>query len=435
VRWLTAAGLLGAACARIQPPPGGPEDRAPPILVSVQPDSLQSLPEWDDDVEFRFDEVISEGSQPNFGIGTGDIERLVLLSPTHEVPVVRWRRDRITVHPRGGWRPNTVYRVELLAGVRDLRQNVLRESVVVTFTTGAELPQDTLRGRVVDWTTARPVPQALVQALLMPDSLVYRTATDSSGRFILAPMPRGEYLVFGVMDQNRNQRLDERESFDSLRISAGEDSVGELWAFRHDSTPPRVQTIAMHDSVTAQLTLGQPLEPSYRPAPDSVRVLRLPDSTAVAVDAALPKAAFDSLVAARAPRDTTQPDTAQRARPPADTTPPEAPPVRRVPGARLPGERPDTAETGPLTSRPVLSDRLWVRVTEPFVPGGRYFFEIRGVRTVSGVTGDVRSVLAVPEPRQAADTTKIRPDTAGAAIQRDRLQALLALLALLPFDE
>ena len=39
--------------------------------------------------------------------------------------------------------------------------------------------RDTLRGRVVDWTTSRPVPGALVVAVLEPDSLGYRTAADS----------------------------------------------------------------------------------------------------------------------------------------------------------------------------------------------------------------------------------------------------------------
>ena len=50
------------ACARIEPPPGGPPDAEPPQLIATVPDSMAQLPDFHGDVEFRFDEVISEGS-------------------------------------------------------------------------------------------------------------------------------------------------------------------------------------------------------------------------------------------------------------------------------------------------------------------------------------------------------------------------------------
>src|ERR671915_399898 len=84
------------ACARIEPPPGGPPDRAPPRLVATNPDSLANLGPFRGVAEFQFDEVISEGGTPNQGTGTGGLERLVILSPTNEVPDVDWRRSRIT---------------------------------------------------------------------------------------------------------------------------------------------------------------------------------------------------------------------------------------------------------------------------------------------------------------------------------------------------
>ena len=72
-----ALGLV--ACARIEPPPGGPPDAAAPRLIATRPDSFAQLPGFKGDVEFRFDEVISEGGNPNQGTGTGDLEKLVLL--------------------------------------------------------------------------------------------------------------------------------------------------------------------------------------------------------------------------------------------------------------------------------------------------------------------------------------------------------------------
>lgn len=403
-----AAALLlaaGAACARIQPPPGGPEDTAPPLLLAVVPDSLQSLPGFDGDVEFQFNETVSEGGQPNFGTGSGDLERLVLLSPSDQVPVVRWHRSRITVRPREGWRPQTVYRVELLGGLRDLRNNTWRGSTVVTFTTGGELPADSLTGRVVDWTNSRPVANATVEAILMPDSLAYRTTADSTGRFRLAPLPAGEYLVVGVIDQNRNARWDLRENFDSIRVAPGVDSVGELWAFRHDTLPPRITAASVVDTLTVMLTFGASLDPYQRITPDSVRVLALPDSVPVPVRALLPKPAFDSLFAVR---DSTAPDsglaavdsTGARAPPPPPPPPPPAPPtpprlLQGAEGARLR----DTTDRGPLTTRPPLFDRLHLRTAEAIDPAARYLIEVAGVRTVSGVADSARTILAPQSAR------------------------------------
>ena len=47
----------------------------------------------------------------------------------------------LTVKPKEGWRPNRVYRVQLLPGLTDLRQNPSREGAVLTFSTGAPRPR------------------------------------------------------------------------------------------------------------------------------------------------------------------------------------------------------------------------------------------------------------------------------------------------------
>ena len=138
------------SCARIEPPPGGPPDTTPPQLVATRPDSLARIPDFKGDVEFRFDEVISEGGSPNQGAGTGDLEKLIILSPSTRVPDISWKRNRITVRPSEGWRANRVYRVELLPGATDLRRNRSAKGTVLTFTTGAPLPTTTIEGTVVD---------------------------------------------------------------------------------------------------------------------------------------------------------------------------------------------------------------------------------------------------------------------------------------------
>ena len=385
------------ACARMEPPPGGPPDAVPPQLVATVPDSMAQLPGYHGDVEFRFDEVISEGSTANTGTGTGDLEKLILLSPTTRVPDVNWRRSRITVRPAEGWKPDRVYRVELLPGVTDLRRNRSDEGKVVTFSTGGPPPSTTLQGIVVDWTSARPAAAALVVALLLPDSLPYRALADSSGHFTLGPLPAGDYVVSGVLDQNSNHVADLREAFDSVRLARGRTNAGELWAFVHDTTPPRIRTVTVQDSVSATIELSQPTDPRTHLAPSAAIVALLPDSSRVPVVSLLPKSLDDSLHAAAAAKaDTLRPDSLRADTLQADTT---LAPRRGV------GVRGRAAEQNqPLTTRPPLADRLVVRVGRPWTPGAHYAITLRGLRNVTGVAADATGTLVVPE-RQAPDST------------------------------
>jgi hypothetical protein len=55
-----AALLALAACARQEPPPGGPPDVAPPQIVQIRPESGAVVPQMRGEAAIRFDEVIEE---------------------------------------------------------------------------------------------------------------------------------------------------------------------------------------------------------------------------------------------------------------------------------------------------------------------------------------------------------------------------------------
>jgi hypothetical protein len=76
-----------------------------------------------------------------------------------------------------------------------------------------------------------------------------------------------------------------------------------------------------------------------------------------------------------------------------------------------------------LTSRPPLTDQLVIRPAAPWRPGGRYTVEIRGVRNVTGVAGDVVGALVGPErpPRDSLATPadSLKPGTDSTRRVRD----------------
>lgn len=411
-RLVIAVGLV-AGCARMAPPPGGPPDGTPPILLSTVPDSVRLLEDFDGWVEFRFDEVISEGSQPNFGLGSGELERLVIVSPTPDsvIPRVQWKRERLLVRPKDGWRANTVYRVELIPGIRDVGEpgNTSKASSVLTFTTGGALPTRVIAGRAVDWGTQRALPAALIEAILLPDSLPYRTVADSTGRFLFGPLPQGEMLVRAVADQNRNRRLDGTESWDTVRIAAGTDRVGEIWAYPQDTTAPRIQSVTRADSFSIAVTLSRTLPPGFSLPGDSIRVLLLPDSASIGPLGALTQLAHDSLyrrppaAPARATPDSAAADTAPRR-----VAVPTRPLGQAARGSGGGVEAPDTLEQ----KRPTLTTRIVIRTSGVVQLGESYAIELRGVRTIGGGTAAVlRSRLETPKPAPR-DTTARRDSTA-----------------------
>ncbi|MGH7703184.1 MAG: Ig-like domain-containing protein, partial [Gemmatimonadales bacterium] len=353
----------------------------------------------------------------SLGLGTSDLERLVILSPTNQVPTVSWKRDRITVHPREGWKPNRVYRVELLPGLFDLRQNRSDSGAVITFTTGAPLPTGGLRGQAIDWVGQKLGRGALIEAVLQPDSLIYRAVADSSGRFSLTPLPRGEYLVYAVIDQVRNLRRDPREAFDSVRVGADSTVVPALWIVPHDTLGPRIQAITPNDSVSATVAFTMSLDPYQRMDTSAFHLSRLPDSTPVPVRWLLPKATYDSIQALVGPPPPPPPprpdslhppptDSLKAGKKPSPSIPPR--PVRRPAADTTLGHR-------LLSQRPPLTDRLVLRALSGFTPGAKYLLEIDGIRSVNGVAAPAHAALAIPVPKA------VKPAEAGPATPADSL--------------
>lgn len=419
--------LLVSSCASAGDPPGGPPDVSPPVVTAVSPESGAVLTSPPSQVSITFDEVVNErvAAQP------GDISAAVLLSPTTDRVDFGWHRNRISLEPHDGFKPGRIYRIELLPVITDLRQNRMRTRQVWVFSTGPEIPTGRLEGALVDWVQGRAAPLALVEADLMPDSLPYRTLTDSTGYYRMDAMPAGRYLVWGIMDSNNDRRRGGREAFDTTTVTLDSSAAVDLFAFVHDSLGPRLRDLESVDSLTLKLTFTQALPADLAIDTAQVTVAPAEDSTAkVTVLGVLTQAALDSLqarsrheadslaaAAAAARRDTTAREGAQA---PARGVPPRVPPApaaaRGAPrpgaaGARSPLD--STRAQKMLARRPAPSDTRFLRLAAPLDPDTRYVVIVEGVRGLTGVEATAHSQIRM-RPRapaaEARDTTA-RVDT------------------------
>jgi hypothetical protein len=372
-------------CAGASPPPGGPEDRVPPKVVRVTPDS-NSLNVNDKNASFYFDETINDR-----GSGAQQVTNFFLVSPSDGEPVVSWHRSRIDVRPRNGFRPNTAYSITLLPGLSDLRGNVMRTGYSEIFSTGNTIPTERITGVVFDWPTERPAARAFVQGVT-PDSSIYLAQSDSAGRFTLGPLPPGSYLVRAIIDQNGNRALDRNEAYDSARVVVPLKAPLELLAVARDSLPPRITTVTESDSVTLRVTFDRFLDPAQLPPPSAFR-LAAADSVAIPVTAILTPRQEQQAAQAKAQAAA---DSARR--------------VDSLAGRPLAPYRPlaTLARTTVATpSVPAPFPSLLLRLGRPLAPATVYVLHVSNARALSGrSTSSERSFTTARAAPPRADSTR-----------------------------
>lgn len=374
-----AATAVGAACANIGMPPGGPTRTEPPRVIATSPDS-GAVSFSGDRVVFEFDAIVNDR----------DLESLVLISPRDGAPRVRWRRNRIEVRPRDEFRPNTAYSITLLPGATDLNNNMDRLGKTVVFSTGPTMPRLFITGTAFDWSAGRPAPGALIEAIRLPDSIPYVGVADSLGRFTVGPLDDATYLVRAMIDNNRNRAVDASEAWDSTRVIVrGGSPVLEMLAAIRDTLPPRLLTARPADSVTIAATFDRPLDPEQTFA--TLFRLQHQDSTPLRI-ARVSSPAADT--AAAGPADT--------ARPPADP---------RV--AALEARTARAAAARPSRPRPPTELTIVLDSLTPLRAGPSYRLTVTGARSLTGLSrASDRVFTFTPDTsRQArpAEAPPVRP--------------------------
>jgi hypothetical protein len=398
-----------AACASAGAPPGGPEDHAPPQILSIKPESGQ-VSVKPKQIDFQFDEVVAQQA-----LGASNLSKLFLISPRDGEPDVSWHRQRITVKPHKGFRANTAYSVTMLPGLADLRGNTRKEGASIVFSTGPTVPRLGIVGTVFDWAAQRVAANAYVEAILRADTtLVYVAVADSSGHFEIGPLDGGAYIVRGLIDQNSNRVVDRNEKWDTVAVSvAGVRPVAELDAIERDSTPPLLASVSVDDSVTIHIAFDKYLDPAL-PLQPALVDLKAADSSGVQVDRVQWATAYDAAKKARdstlRAADTSAARAGAQPNPPTPVQPPR-PPVG------VPGARPAPPPAKPKAPPPEKTVVVTLSPTTRLTPGKSYRVTTRGFRNLVGHAGEQTRPFQVPIPKPPRDSTKkdstarARPDS------------------------
>jgi len=419
---LTAAGLMAlvGGCARQAMPPGGPQDKRPPVVVATVPDTFAVVKDFSGPVVFRFDERISERVQG------GSLDEAIVVSPITGRVRVHHGRQSLEVTVAGGFRPGLIYRVTLLPVIQDLFNNRLRDPFELVFSTGGALNASAVAGMVWDRITGRGVEPAEVLAYdtaqgvsEVGDTLFHVARADSGGIYVFRYLPPGAYRLVAFQDRNRNHRPDGLETRGDAEVTlSGPDTVIlDVGVLAGDTTPARTARAEFLDSVTLQVSFDDYLDP-LAPA-DSVRVTlargdSVPPGPTPRVAHVFDEEGYRAYVQALADSvvrlDSLSVLDTALARLPRPDIPPALPGARR-------GTPPPRPDGSPAPGRSLIL--LLDAAPEPNVP---FVLDIEGVVNVNGLGGGGGRVSLIrvpppppePPPDTAAfgDTARVRDTTA-----------------------
>ncbi|MEO5868752.1 MAG: Ig-like domain-containing protein [Gemmatimonadaceae bacterium] len=371
------------ACASAAPPPGGAEDKVPPQLIRVAPDT-NAVNVKDRYASFYFDETVNDR-----GSGAQEIDPHFLVSPSDGTPKVEWHRSRIDVRPRKGFKANTAYTITLLPGLTDLQNNAMKTGSVLVFSTGPTIPADRIKGIIFDWIAERPAANAYIEAMSQ-DSTVYLAQADTAGRFVVGPLNPGVYVVTGVMDANTNRALDRNEAFDSVRVTVPQTTaLLELFAAPRDTLPVSLSTVAVTDSLALRITLDRAADPATPITAANFRLIAADSSIVpiVAVLSPLQERVADSIATK------TVFDSTRRADSLAGKTMIPIPPPDTSAAARA-----RVAAAPPKPSRATPFTLVTIKVGTPLKPNADYRLSATGLVSITGRTRPSERRFTTPKP-------------------------------------
>ena len=289
----------------------------PPVVVETVPDTFAVVEPGVREFFFRFNERISE--RPS----NGQMNNAVVISPAIGAMRVRHRRDGISIEAQEGLESGRLYRVTVLPVINDMFGNSLRDPFDLILSTGAEFVPNVVAGMVEDRVTGQPVPDVRVEARFGADeeSIRHWNLTGTDGVFSLRYVPETPFELRAWQDRDRDGEVGESEPQSALSRSefAGspDTSFTVLSLIEPDTTPARLASVTVDDSVTLTFEFDDYLEPQMPGVLFAGRLIlaRLLDTTTVAepgdtVEAAAPE---DTVAAAAAAEAETPPEQEEAA--------------------------------------------------------------------------------------------------------------------------
>ncbi|MEO6734332.1 MAG: Ig-like domain-containing domain [Ferruginibacter sp.] len=189
--------IIGAGCAQIGSPTGGPRDSIPPVLISANPKMLST--------NFSSNKIVLTFNEY---IDVQDVQQNVLVSPFPKTnPMVDFKLKTVTVKLKDTLLPNTTYAINFGNAIRDNNEGNPFKDFIYVFSTGKTIDSLRVTGKVIIAETGKK--DSTLIALLyrnLDDSTVqkrkpdYIAKLDSSGNFTFRNLAPATYKIYALKD-------------------------------------------------------------------------------------------------------------------------------------------------------------------------------------------------------------------------------------------
>jgi hypothetical protein len=232
-RWWILAGACAAAfsCARVAPPPGGPEDRDSPRILALVPAPDSSGVAPSSPILIVFSEGMDERS----------VMKGLRIIPQQDIRP-EWAEDTLRIVPDKDWpsdRPTILWTSDT---ARDARGNPLERPIILRFSTRPDSAGGTITGRVYPGKESKSAGRFLI--LPFPAAAFDSTSAsegdplaiveaEKDGAYRITKLAPGSYRVVGIFDRDGDARTGESgEAWgvtpDAVTVGAGETVAPEF---------------------------------------------------------------------------------------------------------------------------------------------------------------------------------------------------------------
>ena len=295
VLFVTALALLATTCAKVIAPPGGPEDKTPPVILTAEPHSHQTKTPPGNTFTVTFSENIDPRS----------VAKQFFVTPRQAMPPkLKVRGAKLTAIFVDSFSVDQTYVITVGSGVRDRHGNQLGSSSIFAFTRGEEIDTGHVAGIVTDGDSpAGNVGVALYRKFtpevigdldsLYPD---YFTVSGSDGAFELAFLPVDDYFILAFRDKDKNQLFqygveDFGVTTRPLHVGGASADNLELRMQSSDTTQPSILSTTFSSDGLLRVNLTRKIKPDILAGHlDHVLLLNATDSSVLSFPLALKNA-------------------------------------------------------------------------------------------------------------------------------------------------
>lgn len=255
--------VLFIKCANQLPPDGGPIDRIPPQIIKSYPNQRSNNVQTDY-VEFTFSEYINKRSVYNS----------IFISPYFKDDLIyKWSGKKLRIYFPEKLKENRTYVITLGSDISDLRQNKMLESYTLIFSTGEQIDDGEISGKVFD-----PKPDGIFIYFYLIDSINthinytsnkpdFITQTSKDGTFRLIGLPYGIFRVIAIRDEMKNLVYDINEDLIGLAsrdfvLNANNKIVNNVFfeLTKRDTVKPNLNSVKFIDKNHIALSFNEEID-------------------------------------------------------------------------------------------------------------------------------------------------------------------------------